>query len=309
MDDAYRERLTTLAELARSSDLMSARSAEAVGQVLELMLAIRDPLGELGDFASPQAQTLRNKWEEALYELPGIITSRPADAFDWTRSVLGRAREFLRDVILNSPSNSEHRHLAEALLNRVDSELDRVAIIRALEESAQQASDLLSELQVSADAAKTATGSIGGASLADYFEAYAREQKRSADRYRHATLFLIGAAALLSILVPHPSAGDWIALAYRISGLLAVIGLSAYCGRQSSQHRRLADWAKSLQVQLLSLPAFLDPITDEEARSRIYDAFARRVLGPPPTSASDGDEAAVSTAQLIDLISAVVRKA
>ncbi|QYF74752.1 DUF3604 domain-containing protein [Cryobacterium sp. PAMC25264] len=51
-------------------------------------------------------------------------------------------------------------------------------------------------------------------------------------------------------------------------------------------------------------------VSEESTRSAIYDAFARRVLGPPPEQGSARDnEGSLFSAQLLELLMTVAKKA
>ncbi|KQM58179.1 hypothetical protein [Agreia sp. Leaf210] len=187
-------------------------------------------------------------------------------------------------------------------------------IAERVDQFRKQTNRITSQVQVSADdaqaaakLAQVAAGSAGEASLSLYFETYAKQQLRSSVWFRAATIATIGVAIAVAANIPHGKSEDPVAAVYRIAIVAGVAGLATYFGRQSGHYRRLGTWAKGLQIQLQSFPAFMATISDENTRNLIHEAFAKRVLGSPPEANSSGDTSAeVLTQPLID---ALVRRA
>jgi hypothetical protein len=146
-----------------------------------------------------------------------------------------------------------------------------------------------------ANTAKTAAGITGDVVLSTFFGNYARDELRTAQLFRVATICSIGATVVLSVLflLLHTAFTDWNIFVPRLTLLAGIAALGTYYARQSSQHRRVGNWAKALHVQLQAFSAFMEPITDDGTRNEIFTAFSARVLGSPPASAKTPPESEV----------------
>jgi hypothetical protein len=165
-----------------------------------------------------------------------------------------------------------------------------------------------------ASALKLAAGDEGATKLEEAFEKYAKGQRGSAQVFRRWTIVLLIAvavfgafAAVLPSFVPAQAELPWQIVVYRISVLSALVGLAAYLGRQSGQHRRAADWADAIAVQLRAFPAFIQPIQGGKVADEIYEAFGKRVMGSPPDFNGKSDDAVSPT--MSALIDALVKQA
>lgn len=147
------------------------------------------------------------------------------------------------------------------------------------------------------EAARQIAGDGAASAIGEDFATYASQEARTAHRFRVATLAFLGviiAVAVVFVIVPiDRSAGtgtDWQAVIYRVAAISGLAALSAYLGRQSGHHRKTAQWAGSIAVQLKSWSAFLQPVRDEKTKAVLYEIFTRRVMGPPPESPVKGGE-------------------
>lgn len=186
-----------------------------------------------------------------------------------------------------------------------------------LDQSALRASAkrLTEELQESVEKAKDATGTLGNASLSSHFATYADKEVGSANRFRAAALAGFTVALAFALVFGNGKDGwlltfqsDWTALAFKITGAAGIGGISAYLARQSGQHRRMANWARSMAVQLQSFPAFIDPL-DHEEQAEMYRMLARRVLTAPPEKQGGASEDTVGAVQLLDLFASLAKRA
>ncbi len=173
---------------------------------------------------------------------------------------------------------------------------------------------MLVELSDSVTKAQAAAGTVGSYALADYFGEYASEEKRAASRFRVATIVgivvAIGVAVAFTLVEwtgSGPSDTDhWMRFISHGTIVLGVGTLTAYLGRQAGQHRRMFNWARSMEVQLKSFPAFIEPLTDE-VQADIYRVFSHRVLAAPPDRDKGSDEA-IPTAQILDVALAAIKR-
>ncbi|NJI60929.1 hypothetical protein HCX50_15980 [Microbacterium oxydans] len=185
-----------------------------------------------------------------------------------------------------------------------------------MDQAALRASAMLlnEELQDSVSKAKDAAGIVGNASLSRHFAAYADDEVGSANRFRVAALVGFSIALAFALLFGNGKEGwlltfqsDWTALAFKAAGAVGIGGISAYLARQAGQHRRMANWAQSMAVQLQSFPAFIEPLGYEE-QAEMYRMLARRVLTAPPERPGGAPEDNVGAAQLFDLVASLAKR-
>lgn len=205
------------------------------------------------------------------------------------------------------PGYREHVNLARELLGETEFLLNEG-------DSRDRSRRLVAEISDSLEKAQTAAGVTGALTLASYFGGYATEEKKTADRFRFATIVGIGIAIIVAIVFaaieiarPAPRTdADWVLFASHVTIVLGIGALTAYLGRQSGQHRRMYNWARSMEVQLKSFPAFIEPLEDE-VQADLYRVFARRVLAAPPDR-DQGSDDAVPTAQVLDVVLAALKR-
>ena len=227
-----------------------------------------------------------------LHEIPGmmdILEYQLADVLDFARqrvdelpSIEERSKKLISDVLGDAIEEWERDSRLEQLLIEARSALNTVNDqARDVERSAQEA-------QESAQLAANAAGEAGEASLGDYFRRYAERELRSANWFRVGTL----AVLLLSLATAGYYAAGPItyerAIPHAVQ-VLAALGVSAYLGGQSSGHRRVGDWARAIEVQLKSFPAFIEPIRGSDAADSLYDTLGKRVLSVPPKKGAKAD--------------------
>lgn len=304
--DVYEDRLAQLLHAFANADHLTNATRDVVLDVLHSIESIHQLWPEMlaGD---EYASAFWRSAEPVLAMFPEALRRGDIAVLDWASSLVFDLSEALgRRVSV--------RNLSDDLLERTreqmrlaDRSLQRIAMLQTdlrLTESGR----VLDEIEDVADAARTAAGTIAGGNLSQYFGEYAKTEKRTADLFRVLTVLLIGAGITVSLFIPHGAVGDWVALAYRLLIVGGIAGLAAYIGRQAGQHRRTANWAKALQVQLLAFAAFIAPIQDEESKNAIYGAFAARVFGAPPERPTAKDGSDLGAAQVVDLMTAFVKK-
>lgn len=225
----------------------------------------------------------------------------------WSREVLSRLREALSREA-ESPTVVQNEPEISRLVERVELSDQQLAREEETEALRARALGAVDEVEEAVTAARAAAGIVGDANLAIHFGNYANREAFAANAFRILTIATIIAAVVVAVQTPHPDAGDWVAFAYRLAVIAGVTGLAAYFGRQAGQHRRMFNWAKTTQVQLKSFAAFIAPVNDADVQGRIYETFAQRVLGPPPEKGVNQSEAQVLSPQLMDFITAVVKK-
>jgi hypothetical protein len=247
-----------------------------------------------------------------LDRLDSILSQPDAEVLlPWTHELDFRLREGVQRIqahldsylytggVLKQDPRPELRSILQELsvAERVDS------YISGAERLNRQASEAAEIAKTAAEQAQTAAGFAGDATLSLYFAKYAKHQLASSNWFRAATIVTIVAAIAVAATVPHEKGEDLVAAIYRIAIVAGTAGLATYFGRQAAHYRRVGTWAKALQVQLQSFPAFMAAIPNDKTKDVIYEAFAKRVLGAPPEAASSSDTSAeVMTQPLIEAL-------
>lgn len=199
-----------------------------------------------------------------------------------------------------------------------DSHLDtELALIMSMKDRASLALDLLSysrraeqtlaSIEESQVKAQVAAGEIGESSFVRHFADHARSQRNYAEILRWLTVTLIGGVTAYAILAEHPAANDWVGLFSRGAVVAGITAISAYLARQSGQHRRASEWARAIEIQLRTFPAFVEGVSDDD-RSFIVRQLATRILASPPEKGPSSGEDLVSFAQALDVVGSVAKR-
>ncbi len=197
------------------------------------------------------------------------------------RGLLDKARRVFLDVVVavKPPDDTDRaraRRISDQLAvnlgtfnNRDESEL---AAERAQE--AQQKSEL-------------AAGRSGAEHQAAAFEEYSRQQQRLGDRFRWATMILLGllvaAAGLLAGFLPEMSPTE---IAVKVSVAVPAGVLIGYVAREAARHQARATRFGDLAVKLRTLPAFIAEL-DTPDRRRLTRTLGAQVFGRPGPLAED----------------------
>ena len=178
---------------------------------------------------------------------------------------------------------------------------------------ADQARGARNEAVQAQEGAQRAAGIVGSTSLGDHFAKYARRERRAADLLRNATiaiLFVVTAiaAVVISGTSSESATGEELA---KLSLTLPLAALAAYLGREASRHREAAQWASELEVQLLTLEAYTEPLSDA-LREQLRAELGRRVFTSQvhsvarstntPSTASDGAALVRSLADVLNAL-------
>ncbi len=116
--------------------------------------------------------------------------------------------------------------------------------------------------------AKTAqqetAGDVAESELAKEFAVYGNWQNRTGYIWLAAAVVLFAATVAIATIVLKQvdQAFNWYSLAAHLLIALPCLGLGAYCARESSRHRELAQWARRLAVQLKSVGAYSARLDD-----------------------------------------------
>ena len=206
-------------------------------------------------------------------------------------------------------ARNDHR---KALL--LETRIEQTKISQHLRTAVATATELVQQIQASAESAQTAAGFVSGAKLADRFETLSQDQLKTAWIFRLLTVIGVAlgvAGTFFLAFLPafaHGAAtttGDAI---LRVSLLGAVLGLATYFGRQAAYHRDQGTWARTIKEQLLTFDGYVDPLKDQDLKDHLRAAFASRVFGSSPESKDDSG-VTLSSAFMSDLLAAAGKSA
>lgn len=308
----FAERVQGLAQHAHRDGAFAETTQGILEEQVELFQEV-DRLLETRDYPTDyENDSFPALGDGLLDDLRNAIASGTDEAIlQWVRDVSRVLSAHLS--LLSSMDHvreSEGRDIASrsALIAQQASTLMDQAALRA------SALRLNEELQDSVDKAKDAAGEVGNASLSSHFATYADREVKAANGFRTAALIGFGLALAFALLFGNGKDGwllafqnDWTALAFKAAGALGIGGISAYLARQAGQHRRMSNWARSMAVQLQSFPAFIEPLAYEQ-QADMYQMLARRVFTAPPERNGDVSEDSVGVAQLLDLVTNLVKR-
>ena len=179
-------------------------------------------------------------------------------------------------------------------LRAIDRTIEQVAA-RQLVAEARGARD---EVRRVLDDTQRAAGKVGETVLAGHFADFARRERRAADLLRALCAgALIGITALAAVFL-FGGTGDDLTTSEELARLsvgLPIAALAAYLGRESTRHRATSRWAHALELQLRTLDAYCEPLT-EDVRLQLRADFGRRVFLTDGIAQTGDDEAGPSTA-------------
>ena len=137
-------------------------------------------------------------------------------------------------------------------------------------------------------AQQEAAGDVAESELAKEFAVYGNWQDRTGYIWLAAAVVLFAATVAIATIVLKQvdQAFNWYSLAAHLLIALPCLGLGAYCARESSRHRELAQWARRLAVQLKSVGAYTARL-DDAARLALLAQFGSYVFGPHPLGKDD----------------------
>lgn len=306
----YAERISTFRGVIGGANA-AADVTEISGQLLSMLERVdnvfrMEKMYVIGQGLAPVMESLLDELRSSLAQggnLP-LLT--------WVRWAAGEVAQSLENS--GTPKSALDQLLRgfaaelRELAMRANVMMDYWSISRDRDEILKQAREAVKEAQQSASKAKMSAGITGEAKLSEHFGSYASGEKTAANGFRIAAIASVVLAFIVAIAFGPIEPNDWTHLTYRLASVAGAGTLAAYFARQAGQHRRIYNWAKSLEVQLLSFPAFIAPLREEE-RTEAYRALARRILSSPPEKGSDSSEDSVGAAQLVDLATTVAKRA
>lgn len=298
MDPTPDERHLQYDDIDRAVETIREHVSDQIsGDLIDVLAFVkRSPLWAQSD---PE---LREHWNDTVVDLVrelgfALENYDDDDALRWADMATRRLDDILHRLPIALFYDEEiraHQRAASTLRDRIQSTVDARAI-RDLAGEARQTQMRIAE----------AAGTVSSASMAIPFRKHAQREGRASLVFRFLSAGALVTAVILAALLPHRT-GDWVEFAYRAATLAGMAGLSAYFARIAAQHRRVYDWARSLEVQLVSFPAFVQSVPEDQ-REDINRMFARRVLANPPERGVETAED-VPSGQVLDLVTAALKR-
>ncbi len=174
------------------------------------------------------------------------------------------------------------------------SDEDAQALLEGVRNKSESA---ISRLEALGEQAREIVGVIARTGMAGGYQIQADRERGDADRWRKISVgFAIIAAAVLAGVVVwsgiehHPT---WPVVVGRLLLAGGLGGISAYAARQSAEHRKRADKARTLQLALASIGPYLEALDDGERR-KVLEVFAYVFFAIPEAEAANDTESGPS---------------
>lgn len=174
-------------------------------------------------------------------------------------------------------------------------------------ESAQEAAEVA---QRASNAARQAAGEKGAAKLGDHFAKVATRENRLASQWTAFTIAAIVAVVGIGGLVLRQSSEEqrWAEALVHLAIVLPIIGLASYTARIARHHRMYARWSDTAAVQIESIAAFAEQLS-EEPREQLILSLGQSVFASPAFSDDPRTEhISAIPADLVDALKALVEK-
>ncbi|MCJ1687800.1 hypothetical protein [Rathayibacter sp. VKM Ac-2927] len=297
-------------------DLLSMLSAENIWAVVQVRSNVMD---ETTDGALRQIESLAaaSSGSEAVDRILEVESSAESLIFFIEEQIMKTTRSgtFPPESLRLIRKFSAFRVRFALIVSEISTSNELNRLSERVDTQVGQAMDAAKRAETAAENAARSAGERGATDLQAAFNKYATDEDRTSKRFRNATMVVLGfvvlaASALVAAeyLIPADGNGvfSWRQTLYHLAFLSALSALAAYLARQATHHRQSAVWAEGISVQLKSFLAFVDPMNDQPARSRVYEAFAKRVLGSPPDLGKTGDETGAN--QLLTSLAELIAK-
>jgi hypothetical protein len=141
--------------------------------------------------------------------------------------------------------------------------------------------------------------------FARHFGDYARDERSTANLLQVAAVVVIVAitvlAAVLVLVIQSDGSGSDVGNEIaKLALTVPLAALAAYLGKESSRHRRDAQWAAAIEVQLLSVDSYAQTLADTD-REQLRRELGRRGFAVPRTDSQQADGAENGPSAVADL--------
>lgn len=305
-------------EIERDKDPVMRETAElltAAGRLGRLTRDVIEALPQGTGIASLDPQSFRHDLR-VVVDLTKNIHIRPdprrEDSNDERLSQLRLLAESIIRIV------RIFRHYAENFYPAGERRGSLLARLDSLESSVESRALVLETLATRNEAVrvltetKQAAGQTATLALSEHFGNFARQERRSANTLRLlATFNLVGISLIAGYLIL-ANPGETATIAGELTRIVIILPLAVlagYFGRESSRHRATANWASELEVQLMTLEAFIAPLDEDE--QRLYrSSLGARVFSahlPAESRTETSPNLLSETASLLEAIASITR--
>lgn len=155
---------------------------------------------------------------------------------------------------------------------------------------AEQANDALMRIEDMEQKATTSYATIGGSSVARYFQGDADKEQIQANLWRWLSVFALLIVAVGTIMELSLSGGtlEWEETRSRIPLAVAIFLFAGYAAREARHHRRAARESRKHEVRVSSIDPYLKLVEDQGEAERVKVEYARALfVRPAPDIDSD----------------------
>lgn len=204
----------------------------------------------------------------------------------------------------------------ETVIAALADDLDVYERRKELEDLEGRAEAAVTKTEAAAEVAAKAAGRTGDDAMSLFYDKLANTESESADTFRKLTVgFALagGAFALVFVLLPSGlfpaldvAPNDYVRLIQKAIFIAGVFGIAGYFARQAHQHRSMANWAKSLAVQLQTFDAYVAAVESTDVKDELRKSFAARAFGDHP--AMKGEPTVTTSAATMDAAAGLLSK-
>lgn len=156
--------------------------------------------------------------------------------------------------------------------------------IEDLRSSAENASEQVERvLEVSRQAA----GQVADHTLSSHFKKIGDRERRSSTILRTTAVSCLLAAAMIGYFLSKERTTTAM-LAERLSVGIPLLLLAGYFAREAAHHRKVSRWAEEIEVKLLTLDAYIEPL-DKTQQNELRTEFGKQIYQVPEGSTQAGD--------------------
>ena len=209
-----------------------------------------------------------------------------------------------------SESQSAFRNEVDALKKAFQGERDKL-----LQDFSTDAQDIIKQLNAERDKAAKIVQVVGNIGVTGNYQTLANNENAAADRWRQITLafFTVGIVLVSIVLLHHLFGNETSGLDSLIVrfALAAVVTLPAlYAASESSRHRRIAEQARTTELQLASLSPFLATLPQDKQNEILEQLAPTYFAGSPkPNVEAVPNEERFDLAKILGEIGNIISRA
>lgn len=269
----------------------------ADARVRDSVRLLRDLIREV-DLPDAAAAQLLSKLDAYLVAPP---SRRMAAGISLNRDV----REFAFSTVpVWAPQTDEERR------EEIVAMLSRIQALDELEDARRDVSEARDRISDIEESVRESAGSTSAASLGNHFADQAQKEEEAASSFRTAALALLAALCLAAVYCAFERQEVFTTGLDKSYGRLVFsipfVLLLALLTRESGQHRKVARDLRAREVQLKTLPAFVEGIPDPVSRSTVMTMAGGALFSPNGVDdTTDGRPTLEQTATLTQVLGAL----